>query len=518
MSYKIGILTNEEGQLFKWQKESVDRIAQHNEIIFLKPIVNISFESSSKEPKFSEKLNWYLLPKTTSFHTTYEVDQDKIKDIFFEKKVGKYYLQHGQEKVIEGFDLIVRFGLNILSGKILTIPKIGVLSFHHGCMEKFKGGPAGFWEILEDEHLTVSTQILNEKLDAGVRIFEAHFANTGDFSRNREVIYKMSPIILEKSLKILREKNLSNLKSLRITSYRVFKHPKLFHISKYWFKKMKLKFSRKLKKVDPFNIYMKITDSDAEDISLSGGLPLFEEKRSNILRADPFLSEINGELITLVYEYLDPKKSEIGHIRKLEYDCKQKVVLNDKVLIQKQHHLSFPFVFQLPTKGNIILPEQRKKLKERNKYEYYDAITGFKIGSINFPYTDLVDIVLFNFRETIFAFATQVIENDISDGVLRLFILDLKKDIANEHSSSPISIGQESSRMAGKIIYKDGKLYRLFQNNLKGYGESIGVSEILELSMNSYKESILQKRIKPKGAKAIHHLDRLNNITVYDRS
>ena len=46
-------------------------------------------------------------------------------------------------------DLILRFSSKILRGKILNVSKNGIISFHHGDNDYFRGGPAGFWGNLQ---------------------------------------------------------------------------------------------------------------------------------------------------------------------------------------------------------------------------------------------------------------------------------------------------------------------------------------------------------------------------------
>ena len=45
-------------------------------------------------------------------------------------------------------DCIIRCGSGILKGGILNCTEFGVLSFHHGDNRVNRGGPSGFWEVL----------------------------------------------------------------------------------------------------------------------------------------------------------------------------------------------------------------------------------------------------------------------------------------------------------------------------------------------------------------------------------
>jgi len=65
-------------------------------------------------------------------------------------------------------DVLVRLGFRILRGGILQAARYGVWSYHHGDNKVNRGGPPGFWEVLEGHAVTGSIlQRLNDELDNG---------------------------------------------------------------------------------------------------------------------------------------------------------------------------------------------------------------------------------------------------------------------------------------------------------------------------------------------------------------
>jgi hypothetical protein len=65
-------------------------------------------------------------------------------------------------------DVLVRLGFRILKGRILQAAPHGVWSYHHADNLVNRGGPPGFWEVLEGSPVTGSIlQILSEDLDNG---------------------------------------------------------------------------------------------------------------------------------------------------------------------------------------------------------------------------------------------------------------------------------------------------------------------------------------------------------------
>jgi len=68
--------------------------------------------------------------------------------------------------------ILVR-GFGILKEPILSSTKYGVLSYHHGDIQKYRGMPPGFWELYNGEkEMGVTVQILSEKLDGGKPIVQ----------------------------------------------------------------------------------------------------------------------------------------------------------------------------------------------------------------------------------------------------------------------------------------------------------------------------------------------------------
>jgi methionyl-tRNA formyltransferase len=75
------------------------------------------------------------------------------------------------EKVVQEMgelDLIIRFGFGIVVGDALNAPKHGILSFHHGDLREYRGGPFGFWEFFHNKNTAgITLQRINDSLDGG---------------------------------------------------------------------------------------------------------------------------------------------------------------------------------------------------------------------------------------------------------------------------------------------------------------------------------------------------------------
>ena len=95
------------------------------------------------------------------------------------KKFSDWFPPEAIEK-IRGYDLDVAIshGFRILRGDALRIAKHGVWSYHHGDNLVNRGGPPGFWEVIEGSPISGAVlQVLSEDLDNG-RVIDRSWTRT----------------------------------------------------------------------------------------------------------------------------------------------------------------------------------------------------------------------------------------------------------------------------------------------------------------------------------------------------
>lgn len=69
--------------------------------------------------------------------------------------------------------LLLISGFGIIKEPLLSIAPMGVLSYHHGDMRKYRGMPPAFWELYNNEkEIGVTVQVLAAGLDCGLPIEE----------------------------------------------------------------------------------------------------------------------------------------------------------------------------------------------------------------------------------------------------------------------------------------------------------------------------------------------------------
>ncbi|MFZ0063008.1 MAG: hypothetical protein WAL47_13340, partial [Pyrinomonadaceae bacterium] len=127
-----------------------------------------------------------------------------VIDVMPEMKVYSDWFPEETLGQIRDLDLDVAlcFGFRILKGDALKIARHGVWSFHHGDNLINRGGPAGFWEVMDGIPITGSVlQILTEDLDNGRVIYRSWSPTCDRFSvkANRNNLYwKSSAFVMRK--------------------------------------------------------------------------------------------------------------------------------------------------------------------------------------------------------------------------------------------------------------------------------------------------------------------------------
>ena len=147
-------------------------------------------------------------------------------------------------------DLAVSLGNRIIEKKIFSIPPLGTINLHHGKIPFYRGGPACFWEIYNDEETVgISIHKISSKIDQGelltqgeVKIEERDDTKTL-FKKVLSVDYKL----VEEALNMFCEGNIRVISTDKSFS-------KLYTYPSY--RQIKRLSKRKKKKIDPLGAMM----------------------------------------------------------------------------------------------------------------------------------------------------------------------------------------------------------------------------------------------------------------------
>jgi len=186
--------------------------------------------------------------------------------------------------------------------------------------------------------------------------------------------------------------------------------------------------------------------------------------------ADPFVLDITDkEIIVLVEEWYDPIQR--GRISKLTIDKHTYRLTNLKVMIEADHHLSFPAI-ERKSDGIYIHPES-SSIDKLETYKYDTTTDSFrKVGVISeLPLTDSVCNELFGQN---LMFSTKLPDANGKELGIYKWDNELKEYIIHEY----YHFNDNISRMAGNFFEFKGNIYRPAQVCIKSYGDAVSIQEV----------------------------------------
>ena len=393
----------------------------------------------------------------------------------------------------KNINIVIKFGMNLLKIRD-NLSKLSILSFHHGDPAKYRGRPAGFYEILNKEKtIIIIVQRLTNKLDSGT-ILAFGESKIINFSYKKTAInfYSNSKFLLSKAIDNLIEKKELNIKKdgkiytlpnnltvLRfILSTFINLNKKIFY-GLFFEKKWKVAISKN-----------KLTFNGDEIIS-SHNLNEVPIDKKYTFYADPFFSYNNK---SLRLEALN-RFNGLGELLEISIDNLQK----QKLILSKGHN-SYPFSF-VYKKKEYLLPEVAS-----NSPPYIlpiDLNYKEKIFIKGLENKRIVDATLFEYQEHWYLFFGY--QNNAST-VLNLWVSDSPLAKFKPHPKTPIVVSPKNARMAGGILRIKDSLIRFGKNNEGEYGKSLSTLMIDKLTPKDYSEKYIG-RVKIDNYNGPHTLN-----------
>lgn len=296
--------------------------------------------------------------------------------------------------------LLIKFGLGLMT--VDHSRMVDVISFHHGDPSSYRGRPAGFYEILNDEKkMGCAVQIITNKLDAGELLYIGHSkVYRRSYRRTCNSFYALSKYVLRRAL-------ISYQASLRIPykpSSSLYKLPgnllclKFIHIlmmetAQYYFSKI-FYYRKWMARLVKYNG----PALDSLDLLSGGSIPFDEDRYCGI--ADPFFAP-KGDLI--YYEGIR-KHSGLGEISSTDLKNPSK---SQPVLQGNSKNFSYPFSME-HGESILVLPEiasfSSPRLYSEPDFENYVSLKGLEdvlaIDGTMFHHEDLYYYFCNNQRES----------------------------------------------------------------------------------------------------------------------
>ncbi|MDC1148760.1 hypothetical protein OAT00_03730 [Pelagibacteraceae bacterium] len=496
---KVGVIIDN-NLVTKWQLNSLIEI---NDLVDIKFIYNC--QNTKQRKKICKNFFYYIL---NFLSIKNKLSQKKgikhlknLKYINFNSTYNNNGWQSLPENILNNInknvDAIIKFGMNLIHvSKKLKI-KYGILSFHHGDPERYRGRPAAFYEILNREKkVGLILQQLNNELDGGT-IVESGYSKIyyHSYKKTLEGLYSISPFILKRAFLNLKK----GIYKKNYKKGKIYFLPNNLLVLKFFFLLIKNKIIR-LSQIVFF--YKKWNIGYTKRIQLNSFKKNFRliklqnftyppiDRRYKFY-ADPFFFNDKNILVEAFH-----KKKNKGEIILID---KENFFVNK--ILKYKNHLSYPGNF-FYKKSQYLIPE----MAGNDRQFLIQIDKNFEIlKTIKLNLKKLIDPTYFYFNKTHFIFASP---NQNSLNLLNLYYSkkSLKKFVP--HPYNPIVIDPSLSRMGGQIFKHKGALYRFGQNNSENYGQSLVCIKIEKLDDKSYKEKkIFDIKINSNSVDGPHTLN-----------
>ena len=506
---QIGLIVDSDS-IDRWQ---FDAVANCSDIVEINTIIYCQ-NSQSKKNLLKHVLYYLLNLLSIRNRQTTQVAWSKLTST--SSQIVKFNCQQTgnwqtidvttQEKLAEkNLDLIVKFGMNLLKDPNLLRAKYGVLSFHHGDPTKFRGRPAGFYELKQHaDEIGAVVQELSNHLDAGqMRAFGKYQICAHSYRRTLEALYANSASLLRQAiLNCLDERTLNIVPTGK--NYRLPTNFSVVHFSLLMIiRKVKRLFfglfqHRQWQIAQAEHLNFEIKKAKTE-IKLLKTLPI---PRGVGFIADPFVLP-NGEVICEATN----KNSQRGFLMTIDNAENSRI----ETSILGKNHLSFPFVVKHADRL-LVMPE----MAANGSQVICELNQAFEITMVHslqgLENERLIDPVLLFKDSKWWLFAGK--SGNEAD---HLFLWSSENIYGPyvAHRMNPIVVDPSRARNAGAFFNINNELFRLGQDNRRDYGDGITVCRVTQLNDMAYDESPVT-RLMIAGHKGPHTLSTNGSKTYVD--
>lgn len=419
-------------------------------------------------------------------------------------------------------DVALRFGFRILKGEVLNIARHGVWSYHHGDHAVNRGGPAGFWEVMEGEPVTgAMLQILTEDLDNGKILYKSWSRTNDRFSvkMNCNQYYWKSSTFVMRKLRELHEKNELTLARNSVYepySNRLYRMPTNSEMLRLLSKQASRYVASKTRNLYLFDQWSLAYRFKSDPSDMNDALYRFRYliPPRDRFWADPFPVKAGDKYFIFIEEYLF--KTGKGHVSVIELDKNADFKPPVKVL-EQEYHLSYPFTFTW--RGDYyMIPESAK----HNCVELYRCLsfpTQWQKEKVLLENVNATDATLFEADGLWWMFVNIGEDGYPTDwDELYIFYSDTPMGEWKPHKQNPVKTDVRGSRPAGQLFYWKNQLYRPAQDSSVRYGYGISINKVRKLTVDEFAEEEVSK-ILPRWSKNVigtHTLNSANDFTVID--
>ncbi|TWT21095.1 hypothetical protein FQY83_06950 [Luteimonas marina] len=499
MRIKVALLVDDLS-LSRWQEEALSAVSD-----LLEVVVVLNCSNTVTHKRVFAHAGYYAL-NVLSIRSTLSrkraVEFDGLEVLTFDSLYSGAW-QTIPDGIVDamrarGVRTIIKFGMSLL--RMDNLEGVDVLSFHHGDPRFYRGRPAGFYEIQNNAPCVgMIVQKLSNVLDGGEVLALGH-AKLYPYSYRQTIqgLYRASPALFRRALMNYRNGLTVAIKP-KGKNYRL---PGNWTVAKFCAPMLSRKFSRLLYGA-LFEKKWNIVVRDDLDIfswattTVSGGRqPRIPEKYSFL--ADPFFSS-DGSVVRAEAMVASSGLGEIVEFEAVTLEFSRKLLAGP--------HFSYPYTVT-DAGQEFILPEVAG-----HEAPYLLTPSGDrKIPLRGLEDARIVDPSLVRHGDHYYLFGGQP---QSAAGMLYVYVADAPDGPYLPHPMNPVVMHPAGARMGGRLIHRDGALYRFGQDNSGSYGNGVKIMQVTVLSPDAYEEREIGE-LRFSDAKGPHTVDHRNGNVVLD--
>jgi hypothetical protein len=420
-------------------------------------------------------------------------------------------------------DILIKFGFENLQLESLNVSKYGTWFYYHGDDRIMRGGPPGFWEVVENWPETCSALLSVGGMFSHSRVLFRSYFITYPLSpaRHRSYYFWSTTSFLVRQIALLQQlgaekycQETGKFNTIPLGEIKKYEVPSnslaIKSIAKIIIRLMEEVFQRIFYVNQWFLLFSLKKDTSNNFGEFTKLMPAKEK-----FWADPHVVRLDGKYYVFIEEFLNAKNK--GHISVIELDEFGNWSAPVKIL-EKDYHLSYPFVFEWDDKFYMV-PESHEN-KSIDLYECVEFPYKWNFKQCLMQNVSAVDTTLVHYSDKWWLF-TAMAENEAVTPNVELFLFytdDLFRGKWRAHQQNPIISDMKSARPAGSLFIQAGKLFRPSQDCSKAYGYGFDLNEIEVLTETEYRERKVCS-VRPdwdKNILATHTFANCGNLTVID--
>ncbi len=459
--------------------------------------------------------------KSLGMKSTFDGVATVQPDITLKGKFSQLFDSESLDKIrSHELDFILRFGFNIIRSEILNAAGYGVWSFHHGDEMKYRGSPAGLWEIYSGDPVTGAIlQRLTERLDGGIVLKRGYLSTVNhSYIGNIQSVYEESANWPAQVCRDILNGNAGYFEDEPSRSDApIYFPPGNVDMLRFFWRLARNRLREYFRRIcTEYQWNIGRTRAPIEqflDPSFKPSVEWLPDPPKGKFYADPFplFGEHKDKILFERFDYREGKADiACGTLSNSDKDFK---IDNVQSVIAVPTHLSYPSTFE--HEGSVYcIPES---YQANSVTLYRDAELPYRWEKVATLIHDMaaVDATVFHYQSTWWMMCSD--RNWGSKHNLFIFHADDLLGPWKAHERNPVKTDVRSSRPAGAPFIYENSLYRPAQDCSWTYGGQLVINRIEQLSSSVFVEkTVAEVPASAPYGEGLHSLTKWGDCTLLD--